>query len=587
MTAEPLTTPSSQSSNEPTASSLSPEVEAYLEARGYVLPEGHAEPLWRTPEPRDVPGAMFDFARVDRVVKTVAALRHTKGRWAGTPIVLEPIQIAYFVAPIFGWVHKNHEGKLVRIIQDAYIEMPRKGAKTTLSSALGMYLAFGDGEAGAEVIFGAGSRDQAGQAFKPLASLVKSSKMLQSAGIVATKKEIYQDVTSSVISCASSRGDLAHGANVHGGVVDELHVHKDDSVLEAIESGTGARDQPLVIIITTADDGQTTSVYAQRRRMIEQVSQGVLEAPSTYGVIFALQELDNEDDISYYFTEEAWRKANPLYPTTPNPEFMAKAADKAKANPVALASYLRLHLGIRAKQASRFFDLGRWDACGYGEAIDESELAGEVAYGGLDLANVSDITALCWLFPERGDDGKLKYKALWRLWLPEAALPALDAATNRNASAWVRAGHLTITPGDVTDYSYIKKKILEDVDTFNVQTIGYDRWNASQVVIDLAEEGVPMEKVSQGVMTMSAPLKEMDRQVRLGTWNHGGNPVLRWMADNLRVYADASGNIKPDKAKSMDKIDGISAATNALFLCMNEEADNYVSAYETQGVEEV
>lgn len=585
MTAEPLmTTPSSQSSNQPTASELSPEVEAYLESRGYVLPEGHAKPLWRTPEPRDMPGAAFDFARVDKVVETVGALRHTKGRWAGTPIILEPLQIAYFIAPIFGWVRQNQYGEWVRVIRNAYIEMPRKGAKTTLSSALGMYLAFGDGEAGAEVIFGAGSRDQAGQAFKPLASLVKSSPLLQRAGIKATKKDIFQDITSSVISCASSRGDLAHGANVHGGVVDELHVHKDDSVLEAIESGTGARSQPLIIIITTADDGQTTSVYAQRRRMIEQVSQQVLEAPSTYGVIFALEELEDEDDISYYFTEEAWKKANPLYPVTPSPEFMEQAAEKAKANPVALASYLRLHLGIRAKQASRFFDLGRWDACSDGP-INEEELVGEVAYGGLDLANVSDVTALSWLFPERKPDGTLAYRVVWRLWVPEAAMQPLDAATNRNASAWVRAGWLTVTPGDVTDYSYIKKKILEDADKFNVQTIGYDRWNSSQVVIDLLEEGLPMEKVSQGIMTMNAPLKEMDRQVKLGTFDHGGNPVLRWMADNLRVYADAQNNIKPDKAKSMDKIDGISAACNGLFLCMSEEQDNYVSAYEEAGVE--
>lgn len=587
MTAAAVTrTLSSRSSNEPTSAPLSPEVEAYLEARGYVLPAGHAVPLWRTPEPRDVPGAMFDFERVDRVIKAIGALRHTKGRWAGTPIVLSAIQVAYIVAPIFGWVHRNAQGNLVRIVQEAYIEMPRKGAKTTLAAALGFYLAFADGEAGAEVIFGAGSRDQAGQAFKPLAALVKSSPLLQRAGIVATKRTISQDVTSSVISTASSRGDLSHGANVHGGLVDELHVHKDDSILEAIESGTGAREQPLVTIITTADDGQTTSVYAQRRRMIEQVCQQVLDSPATYGVIFALRELDQEDDIGFYFTEEAWQSANPLYPITPNPEFMAKAADKAKANPVALASYLRLHLGIRAKQAKRFFDLARWDASSQGP-LDEASLEGEVAFGGLDLGNVSDLTALSWLFPYVQPDGTLGYRAVWRLWVPESAMPGLDAATNRNASAWVREGWLTVTPGDVTDYNLIQRQIEEDADKFNVQSIGYDRWNSSQLVINLLENGIPMEKVSQGVNSLSAPLKEMSRQVLLKTFDHGGNPVLRWMADNLRVYADAGGNIKPDKAKSMDKIDGIAAALNALFLAMNEEADTFVSAYETGEVEEV
>lgn len=578
--------PSSRSSNEPVSAPLSPEVQAYLGARGYGLPEGAPVPLWRTPEPRDEPGALFDFARVDKVLNALKNLRHTKGRWAGTPLVLTPVQIAYWIAPVFGWVHKNREGKYVRIIQEAYFEMPRKGAKTTLASGLGMYLAFGDGEPGAEVIFGAGSRDQAGQAFKPLVALVKSSPVLRKAGIISTKRSIAQDATGSTITTASSRGDLSHGAHVHGGLIDELHVHKDDSVLEAIESGTGARDQPLVIIITTADDGQTTSVYAQRRRMIEQVCQGVLMSPATYGVVFALKELDQEDDISYYFTEEAWSKANPLYPVTPNPEFMAKAADKAKANPVALASYLRLHLGIRAKQASRFFDLARWDLCS-NEKLRENDLLHEVAYGGLDLANVSDLTALSWVFPTSHEDGRMSYRVLWRLWLPEAALQALDAATNKNASSWVQDGWLTITPGDVTDYNYIQQTILEDVEKFEVQSVGYDRWNSSQLVINLMEADVSMEKVTQGVMAMSAPLKEMERQVKLGTWNHGGNPVLRWMADNLRVYADPQGNIKPDKAKSMDKIDGISAATTAMFLAMNAE-EPFVSAYEDDhGIEEV
>lgn len=587
MTALPATTtPSSQAGNSPVSAPLSPEVEAYLESRGYVLPKDHAVPLWRTPEPRDEPGAMFSFERVDRVLRSIGALRHTKGRWAGKPLILEPIQIAYLIAPIFGWVKYNHEGNLVRIIREGYIEMPRKGAKTTVASALGMHLAFADGEPGAEVIFGAGSRDQAGQAFKPLAALVKSSPMLKNAGIVATKKDITQDSTSSIISTASSRGDLSHGANVHGGIIDELHVHKDDSVLEAIESGTGAREQPLVVIITTADDGQTTSVYAQRRRMIEQVAQGVLHAPTTYGVIFALEELDSEEDIEYYFTEEAWKKANLLYPSTPSPDFMRSAADKARANPTALASYLRLHLGIRAKQATRFFDLGKWDACN--ERFTEEDLIGAPAYGGLDLANVSDLTALCWAFPDlMGPDDHLGYRLIWRVWMPEMALQQLDAKTNRNASAWVRQGWLSLTPGDVTDYNYIQNQILEDVEKFDVRGIGYDRWNSSQLVINLMEHDVPMEKIGQGVTTLSAPLKEIDRQVRLGSWLHGNNPVIRWMADNLRVYSDADGNIKPDKAKSMDKIDGISAACNAIFLGMNAEPE-FVSAYsDGHGIEEV
>lgn len=561
----------------PRASSLSPEIEWYLESRGYEPPT--CRPLIRTPEPRMVKGARFDPARVDQVIRALGALRHTKGKWAGRPIVPTSTQVAYIIAPVFGWTAPNTDGEYVRIIRDAYVEMPRKGAKTTLVSGLATVLAFADGEMGAEVLMGAASRDQAGQAFKPIAALAKNSKTLIDAGIKPTKSEIVQEATGSFIKAVSSRGDLAHGANVHAGLVDELHVHKNPDLLEAIESGTGARAQPLVFIITTADDGQTTSVYAQRRELIEKLADRTLKAPAMYGVVFAAEESDDPGDPG------TWAKANPLYPVTPSPEFMKAAWEKAQSSPAQLASFLRLHLGIRAKQDKRFFDLPRWDRNG-SLPVDESKAKGALAYGGLDLASVSDLTALVWLLPKSPG-----YDVLCRFWMPEAALDALDAATARTASGWVKAGLITLTPGDVTDYDFIKAQIKRDLDHFQVQGIGFDQWNSSQLVIDLEADGAPMVKVRQGVQSLSAPLKEIERLVKAGTeeaplFRHGGNPVLRWMADNLRVYSDPSGNIKPDKARSMEKIDGISAATTAMALAMPAEGAGE-SIYESRGMEMV
>jgi phage terminase large subunit-like protein len=553
------------------ASDVSLEILWYLESRGYEPPT--CTPLIRTPEPRTVKGAQFDPARVDRVIKALGALRHTKGKWAGRPIVPTSTQVAHIIAPVFGWVSPNSLGETVRIIRDAYVEMPRKGAKTTLVSGLATVLAFADDEMGAEVLMGAASRDQAGQAFKPIAALAKNSKTLLDAGIKPTKTEIVQETTGSFIKAVSSRGDLAHGANVHGGLVDELHVHKNPDLLEAIESGTGARSQPLVFIITTADDGQTTSVYAQRRELIEKLAKRTIKAPAMYGVVFAAEESDDPG------APETWAKANPLYPVTPSPEFMKAAWEKAQSSPAQLASFLRLHLGIRAKQDKRFFDLTRWDR--NASTVDLSKLAGRAAFGGLDLGAVSDLTALVWILP---DDGA--YDVLCRFWMPEDALPELDLRTARTASGWVKDGHITLTPGDVTDYDFIKAQVLRDLETYDVTAIGYDRWNSSQLVIDLEAEDAPMVKVGQGYASMSAPLKELDRMVRTGTaakpiLRHGGNPVLRWMADNLRVTTDASGNIKPDKARSMDKIDGISALTTALAVAMTETVDAPTkSAYE-------
>lgn len=560
------------STRSPRAADLSPEIKWYLAERGYEEPT--CKPLIRTPEPRTVKGAQFDPARVDRVLKALGALRHTKGKWAGRPIVPTSTQVAYIIAPVFGWTAPNSHGEMVRIIRDAYVEMPRKGAKTTLVSGLATVLAFADDEEGAEVLMGAASRDQAGQAFKPIAALAKNSKVLLDAGIKPTKTEIIQESTGSFIKAVSSRGDLAHGANVHGGLVDELHVHKNPDLLEAIESGTGARAQPLVFIITTADDGQTTSVYAQRRELIEKLAKRTIKAPAMYGVVFAAEESDDPGK------PETWAKANPLYPVTPSPEFMKAAWEKAQSSPAQLASFLRLHLGIRAKQDKRFFDLSRWDR--NASTLDLSKLADRQAFGGLDLGSVSDLTALVWLLP---DDGA--FDVLCRFWMPEDALPDLDLKTARTASGWVKDGWITLTPGDVTDYDFIKAQIARDLDTYDAQAIGYDRWNSSQLVIDLEAEDAPMVKVGQGYASMSAPLKELDRMVRTGTaakpmLRHGGNPVLRWMADNLRVTTDASGNIKPDKARSMDKIDGISAMTTALAVAMSGEVEKSApSAYES------
>lgn len=547
---------------------LSPEILWYLDSRGYEVPT--CRPLIRTPEPRDVKGAIFDPERVDRVITAMGHLRHTKGKWAGQPIVPAPVQVAYIIAPVFGWVAPSDDDPAVyvRIIRDGYVEMPRKGAKTTLVSSLAMYLGFADGEAGAEVLLGAASREQAGQAFKPLAAVAKSSKVLLDAGVRALRHEIQRAADNSVVKSVSNRGDLAHGANVSGGLVDELHVHKNPDLLEAIESGTGARSQPLVFIITTADDGQVTSVYAQRRDLIEKIAARVFKAPTMYGVVFAADEREDP------FSEQTIRNANPLYPVTPSPAFMRSAMDKAKSSPVAMASYLRLHLGIRAKMDKRFIDLGRWDR--NASIVDPEKLAGRDAWGGIDLGSVSDITALAWLFPDADRGG---YDVLLRFWTPEASLADLDKRTQRSASGWVKGGYLTLTPGDVTDYDWIRAQAERDLETFRVRNIGYDRWHASQLVIDLQNEDEDlMVAIGQGVASMSAPMKELERLVLKGTaakplFRHGGNPVLRWMADNLRVHSDPSGNIKPDKAKSMDKIDGFSAIATALAVAMAAEPE--------------
>lgn len=547
---------------------LSPEVEWYLKERGFKL-EPWQKPLWRTKEPRTAKGAYFDPARVDKVITALGQMRHTQGKWAGHPLKPDPWQVAYIIAPIFGWVTKDAFGNVMRIIRSAWIEVPRKNGKTTIASGLGLYMAFGDGENGAQVIAAAGSRDQAMNAFRPAYLIAGNTPAFKSAGIQALRREIVRDADQSFMKAVGSIGDLLQGSNPNGYIADEMHVHKDMSVIDALESGVGARDQPLGLIITTADDGGLTTPYAQRRNHIEQLCRGAIKSPSEYAVIFAA---DQEADP---FLKETWRNANPGYGVSPTEAFMVAEAEKAKASPANLSRFLRLNLNVRTKQETKYIDLADWDR-NEGH-VSELMLHGRKCWGGLDLASVSDLSALCLLFPN--DDGA-SFKAIWRAWTPEENVWNLDKRTNGMASHWVREGFLTTTPGNVTDYDYIRTQVNLDAEKFYIRSIGFDPYNASQITTELQQDGVKLVKVRQGFLTLSSPTKQIQRLVLKGRpskpmLEHGGNPLARWCVDNLAVEIDAAENVKPSKKKAGDKIDLFAALVNAMAEAMADKDSAY------------
>lgn len=520
-------------------------------------------PAVRTPEPRDFSGAVFDPERVDKVIAALRVLRHTKGKWAGRPLDPDAWQVAYVIAPVFGWVAPDEHGTWCRIIRNAYLDIPRKGGKTTIASGLGLCLGFADGEPGAEVIAVAGSKDQAGNAYRPAKLICEKSPQMKAGGVQPLQAQISRPQDGSFFKAVASVGDLIHGANIHGAIVDELHVHKTPDVLDAVESGTGARDQPLVIIITTPDDGRPDSVYAAKRGYIDRLARGTVKNPRQYGVVFAADEADDP------FVESTWRRANPGYGISPTRAFLEDEARKAKDSPVNLARFQRLHLGIRTKQTTRYLQLTEWDR--NAGMIRPERLTGQVAYGGLDLGATSDLTSFCLLFPAaEGFDG------LWRFWAPEESLPDLDRRTANNASAWVKAGWLRLTSGNVTDYDFVETQIKADLDGFRVKELGFDPWNATDLTNRLQQAGAPLVEVRQGYASMSPPLKEIKRLLRAGTQRapllrHGGNPIMRWMVDNLAVAMDPAGNVKPDKARSAEKIDGVSALTTAMARAMHHK----------------
>ena len=557
---------------------LSPEVAWYLNDRGIPLPD--CPPLVQTPSPGEASGAVFDPVRVDRVLNAFSKLRHTQGQWAGQPLKPDPWQVAYVLAPVFGWVRWDEDADCyVRIVRELYVDVPRKNGKSTLAGGLAIYMTCADGEQGAQVITAATTKEQAGFVFEPVKKLAEAAPALKK-HVLPLKDKILHKRSGSYFKPIASVAGAQHGANIHCAIVDELHEHKTPELVETIETGTGSRRQPLVVIITTADSGKRESVYDRKRKRVEQLSRRVFEAPSVYGVVWAAEKDDDPHD------EATWRKANPGYGVSPTRSYLQAKSDEAKQSPADLAKFLRLHLGRRTKQETKFLTLESWNR--NAGMVDEAKLAGREAYGGLDLAATSDLLALCWLFP---DDELGGFDALWRLWTPEDNVEALDQRTAGAATVWVREGLLVATPGNVADYDYIQQQIERDLDAFDVRSLGFDPWSAVPLTNELAKSNAPMVKVRQGFVTMSPPMKELQRLLLKGTpekpmFRHGGNPAVTWMVDNLAAAMDPAGNVKPDKARSAEKIDAVSAAVTALSEAMAREVP-VKSAYEDGGLEVV
>lgn len=566
---------------------ISPEVAFYLISRDIGLPE--SPPKVKTPEPSKLKGAIFSPQRVDKVLRSMHVLRHTQGDFAGKPLDPLPWQVAYIFAPVFGWIIENEDrpGSWVRVVRNVTIDVSRKAGKSTICGAIALYLTGADDEQGAQVLAAATTKDQARFVFDPIKQLAESTPAL-SKFFTSVKTSIMHNRSYSSFKVVSSAADAQHGANIHGAVIDEIHVHKKKDLIDVLESGTGSRSQPLIFKITTADEGRANTPYSINRDYIEKLSRGTITDYTTYGAIFAAGDDDDP------FKESTWKKANPGYGVTPTKAFMRAEANKAKNSPAQLARFKRLHLGIRTKENTAWIEVKDWKR-NAGKKIVEEDLKGRIAYGGLDLASVSDLTALCWLMPFTDENGVEGYDAIWRFWTPEDNLTALDERTGKNASIWVKQGWLTLTPGNVTDYDFICDQVNKDMDLLDVQSIGYDRWNSSQLVNDLMEDGAPMVKVGQGYATMNSALVELQRLVKKGAegknnqntprLRHGGNPVALWCIDNLAVDMDPAGNVKPSKANSSEKIDGVSALLDALSEGML--ATDTRSAYEEYGVRAV
>lgn len=499
-------------------------------------------------------------------------LRHTKGEWAGDNFKLQPWQRDQIIKPLFGW--KRADG--TRQYRSAYIEIPRKNGKSTLSAGIALFLLFADGEAGAEVYSAAADRDQAAIVFDQARVMVEASPQLQKLAQVF-KRSVVIPSTHSFYRVLSADAYTKHGLNAHGIVFDELHAQPNRELFDVLNTSTGARKQPLMVMITTAGYDRNSICWEQHERAVRvraarRIGDAANDDPSLFVYIASADEHDDWTDPA------VWAKANPGLGVTVSHEYMQQQCTQALQSPAYQNTFRRLHLNQWTSQESRWLDMMSWDACN-GTLPD---LKGRICYAGLDLASTTDIAALSLVFPPAKES-----EPIWVLpffWIPQDNMIERSRRDRVDYDLWVRLGYIEATPGNVIDYAYIERRMMALRDQYKIAEVAFDPWNATQISQNLATAGLTMVEMRQGFVSLSAPTKELLRLVLSHGIIHGGNPVLRWMADNLVVVQDAAGNVKPDKKKSREKIDGIVSTVMGLDRLVRNAGQKKESVYAQRGL---
>jgi len=488
---------------------------------------------------------------------------HIKGDRAGQPILLDPWQ-KFWTAVLYGW--RRADG--LRRFSRAYEEVARKNGKSTWKGPQGAYLWMMDGEAGAEVYAVATTREQAMTVFKPAFENVKrwlkrSARLKASIRCFEGMNQERLEAGGSVFKPLASNADSQDGFNPSAVLYDELHAQKSRDQWDVLESGFGARSQGLLSAITTAGfilDG----VCVEIRDYLISVLKGHRVDDSFFGYIYTIDDADDP------FDEAVWVKANPGLGSSKTLGYMRDQARKAKALPSAKANFQTKDLNRWCNDGDGWIDLAVWDKGK--RPVQASALAGRKCYGGLDLASVRDLTAFPLVFPPI--EGETDWQILLWVWCPAAKLEAEadDAAPYKR---WAAEGWLTVTEGDVTDYRPVREAILEACRTFDVQSIGYDVWNAQQLCNELMAEDVPLVEIPQNTGGMYPGAKKLEELVYSKRLRHGGNPVLRWCAGNVALLYDTNGNFRPDKKRSKKngRIDPIVGAVMALSRAVGVEPE--------------
>lgn len=521
------------------------------------------------PSPFMLETSHYDKEKADRAVTFIQNLCHTKGRWAGEKFILLPWQ-EKIVRDLFGIV--KSDGK--RQFLTAYVEIPKKNGKSELAAAIALYLLYADNEPSAEVYGAACDRNQASIVFDVAKQMVSMCPALHKRSkIMAATKRVVNYTNNGFYQVLSAETGTKHGLNVSGLVFDEIHSQPNRQLYDVLTKGSGdAREQPLFFMITTAGTDKNSICYELHSKALDIIN-GRKTDPSFYPVVYGLSDEDDWRD------EKNWYKANPSLDHTIGIERVREAYQNALENPAEENVFKQLRLNIWTNASvvwipEHIYDRGN-------VPVDMERLRGRECYAGLDLASTTDITAFVLVFPPEGDEEK--YTVLPFFWLPEDTLDVRCRRDHVPYDVWEQQGYIHTTEGNVIHYGYIEQFIEKLGEEYHILEIAFDRWGATQMMQNLEGMGFTVVPFGQGYKDMSPPSKELYKLLMEGNVIHGGNPVLKWMAGNVVMHQDPAGNIKPDKDKSTEKIDGIVALIMALDRCIRHEADAG-SVYDERGI---
>jgi phage terminase large subunit-like protein len=506
------------------------------------------------------PGAYYDERAAERAVQFFPTyLVLTTGRWTRHKFVLAPWQAA-ITRMLFGWKRKDG----LRLFRRAIIWVARKNGKSEFAAGLMLLAWLFDGELGGEGYCIASTEKQARIVFNRATKMVQHSKELPKY-VEAFKTSLYCSTLGAVIRPLTGGAEGKHGLSCSVLVGDEMHEWRDGDLYEFVHQSELSREQPLDILISTAGQARKSHGWVLWEES-QKIADGTFDIPSTLVVIYAPDPLDD------WRSPETWAQANPNLGCSIKLEDLTEEYHKALNNPRVETNFKRYHLNLWVGQDTRWLSLDCYrEGSGRPTLANDArwrkfytEFRGRECYGAIDLSSVSDLTCLLWLFPPRGDE--TKWTVVPRFWVPADNIETRAKRDRVPYDIWRDKGAVEPTSGNVVDYDCVVAAVHAGIESFQVKKLGFDPYNAMATTNTLTRDGVPMVLMQQGVKTLGAGSKQLERLTLSGLIDAGGHPVFDWQVANVAKYEDSNGNIKPDKAKSSEKIDGISCLVMALTL---------------------